>query len=107
MLTHGTTPDLEETVPCKICGEPTFMLGTKLCDCCWAVSNNFQYLAAQHPEAAKRWLEEQLHLLNTPKIRVLDPPQGMHEHYVKLDANGSVPCRGDLDCVFCKIAKGE
>jgi len=27
----------EETVPCKLCGEPTIMLGTKKCDNCWEV----------------------------------------------------------------------
>lgn len=26
---------LEETTPCKTCGQPTRMLGTKLCDACW------------------------------------------------------------------------
>jgi len=25
----------KETIPCKLCGEPTEMLGTKLCDFCW------------------------------------------------------------------------
>ena len=27
----------KETVPCKTCGKPTPMLGTKLCDSCWEV----------------------------------------------------------------------
>ena len=27
----------ESTVPCKYCGEPTLMLGTKLCDNCWEI----------------------------------------------------------------------
>ena len=26
---------IHETVPCKYCGEPTPMLGTKMCDKCW------------------------------------------------------------------------
>jgi len=26
-----------ETIPCKTCGKPTPMLGTKLCDPCWEV----------------------------------------------------------------------
>lgn len=29
----------EPTVPCKICGKPTHMLGTKLCDPCWEVES--------------------------------------------------------------------
>jgi len=27
-----------ETIPCKYCGEPTLMLGTKLCDFCWELA---------------------------------------------------------------------
>jgi NMD protein affecting ribosome stability and mRNA decay len=28
-----------ETVPCKWCGEPTLMLGTKMCDRCWELEH--------------------------------------------------------------------
>lgn len=27
----------EITIPCRFCGEPTRMLGTKLCDPCWEI----------------------------------------------------------------------
>lgn len=28
-----------ETIPCRICGEKTPMLGTKLCDRCWELES--------------------------------------------------------------------
>lgn len=30
--------DVEKTIPCKICKEPTTFLGTKLCHGCWEVT---------------------------------------------------------------------
>jgi NMD protein affecting ribosome stability and mRNA decay len=34
--------DPATTVPCKLCGEPTTMLGTKLCDNCWELEHRIQ-----------------------------------------------------------------
>jgi len=31
-----------ETVPCKWCGEPTRMLGTKMCDRCWELDSRIR-----------------------------------------------------------------
>jgi len=30
------------TIPCRICGEPTIMLGTKLCDRCWELEGRIK-----------------------------------------------------------------
>jgi len=30
--------EADKTVPCKICGDDTHMLGTQLCNGCWEVS---------------------------------------------------------------------
>ena len=32
-----------DTVPCNYCKEPTFMLGTKLCDRCWELSTRIRH----------------------------------------------------------------
>lgn len=42
-----------ETVPCKYCGEPTKMLGTKLCDWCWELERGIR----RNPELAMKILE--------------------------------------------------
>lgn len=90
---------VEETVPCKICGEQTSMLGTQLCDDCWHMDRSFEYLAGQNPEAARQWLVKQALKLRHPgpgdEIKALEYVTAEHEHYVKLDANGSVPCRNE------------
>lgn len=31
-----------ECIPCRICGNPTLMLGTKLCNGCWEVKSRLQ-----------------------------------------------------------------
>jgi hypothetical protein len=41
-----------ETVPCKFCGDPTPMLGTKLCDGCWEVSRRLEEFL-RHPKAQR------------------------------------------------------
>ena len=43
-----------ETVPCRVCGDPTEMRGTKLCDRCWELKNRIR--AA--PELARRILAQ-------------------------------------------------
>lgn len=32
----------DETCPCKLCGKPTRMLGTKLCDPCWELDRRIR-----------------------------------------------------------------
>jgi len=39
---------IEQTVPCTICGEPTIMRGTKLCDNCWEVLSRVSRMDSQH-----------------------------------------------------------
>lgn len=31
-----------EFIPCRVCGEPTSMLGTKLCNGCWEVESRLK-----------------------------------------------------------------
>jgi len=39
---------LPKPVPCKTCGEPTTMMGTKLCDGCWEVESRLEkYLESE------------------------------------------------------------
>ena len=39
-----------ETVACRLCGQPTMMLGTKLCDRCWELETRIEMA----PDIAKR-----------------------------------------------------
>lgn len=39
----------EETIPCRICSEPTPMLGTKLCNRCWELEGRIR----RDPEIAR------------------------------------------------------
>ena len=32
----------QKTVPCRLCSQPTLMLGTKLCDRCWGIEHRVQ-----------------------------------------------------------------
>lgn len=32
-----------ETCPCKFCGDPTPMLGAKMCNGCWEVERNLRH----------------------------------------------------------------
>lgn len=41
------------TVSCKLCGHPTHMLGTKLCDPCWELEVRIR----QDPEIARKVLD--------------------------------------------------
>lgn len=43
----------QPTCPCKWCGDPTPMLGTKMCDRCWELDHR---ISAQ-PKLARRMLE--------------------------------------------------
>jgi ribosomal protein L37E len=53
----------EEKVPCEICGRPTLFLGTKRCDSCWHMESGFTSLRNHDLEKARKWLSEQLELL--------------------------------------------
>ena len=39
MNNTGTTV---ESIPCRICGDKTYMLGTKLCDRCWELDTRIR-----------------------------------------------------------------
>jgi len=41
-----------ETVPCELCGEPTYMKGTKRCDMCWELETRI----GLDPELARKIL---------------------------------------------------
>jgi hypothetical protein len=44
-----------KTIPCKTCGKPTSMLGTKLCDPCWEVEHRLRdYLRGEGGKAFVR-----------------------------------------------------
>jgi hypothetical protein len=43
----------QETIPCRICGKPTRMLGTKLCDGCWEVEHRLEDFL-KHPAGRER-----------------------------------------------------
>jgi len=47
--------EAKETVPCTICGDPTWMLGTKLCDACWEFDHRVDYILR---DAKPRYLRE-------------------------------------------------
>lgn len=42
-----------DRVPCRVCGEPTRMLGTKLCDRCWELTTRIR----SDPELARKILD--------------------------------------------------
>lgn len=46
------TTDPRPTVPCLLCGQPTTMIFTKLCDPCWELSNRIR----KNPEVARKVL---------------------------------------------------
>jgi len=52
--------DNRPKVPCMICGDPTPMIVTKLCDGCWALDRQFDHLNLYHPDKARAWLEARL-----------------------------------------------
>lgn len=53
----------QPTCPCRLCGKPTQMLGTKLCDFCWELERRIH----RDPEIARRILNE------------MDAPAGVQE----------------------------
>lgn len=55
--------DTEETVPCRICGEPTPMTGTRLCNNCWEIETRLESSSLK-PEARAHFLR----MLATPEL---------------------------------------
>lgn len=53
------------TIPCRICGQPTLMLGTKLCDRCWELETRIKH----DPEIARRILGDTPGTLSLRAIR--------------------------------------
>jgi hypothetical protein len=47
----------QTTVPCKTCGKPTAMTGTKLCDGCWEVESRLESYVRNGGDNAKAILE--------------------------------------------------
>ena len=43
----------KRTIPCRLCGQPTEMLGTKLCNRCWELETRI----TMNPELARKILE--------------------------------------------------
>lgn len=43
-----------ETVACKLCGEPTPMLGTKMCNSCWELDKRIR----MNPDIAAKIMKE-------------------------------------------------
>jgi len=46
--------DTVTTVPCRLCGRPTTMQSTSLCDSCWELDSKIR----SHPEIARKILAE-------------------------------------------------
>ena len=53
-----------DTVPCTYCKEPTYMLGTKLCDRCWELSTRIRH---DHALAAAMLAENGYTVVVAPK----------------------------------------
>jgi hypothetical protein len=49
--------DYDARVACKICGADNGLAGTKLCDGCWEMDRQFNYLVDRNPDAAAIWLD--------------------------------------------------
>jgi hypothetical protein len=47
----------EETMPCKFCGVPTRMLGTKQCDGCWEIAHRVRH---EDPKLLAKILNEEM-----------------------------------------------
>lgn len=53
-----------KAIPCKYCGKPTFMMGTKMCDHCWELERRIE----SDPDLAYkivRIVREKKHATNT------------------------------------------
>lgn len=49
---------VEETVPCKYCGEPTPMTGTKMCHNCWEVVRRIRLFAESANEEGVKLIRD-------------------------------------------------
>jgi len=65
----------EETVPCKWCDEPTYMLGTEECNKCWEVTSRLEIFLKKSQKArdfTRQLLskcEETIHYMRGPFIK--------------------------------------
>jgi hypothetical protein len=50
----------EKKTPCKICGTPTVMIGTRLCDNCWELEKSMSNLIKTDKTKAEKWIKKQL-----------------------------------------------
>jgi len=46
-----------QAVSCDICGQPTKIIGTRLCDPCWECKTQINSLISRNPEAAIKFLK--------------------------------------------------
>lgn len=51
-----TNREGNEVISCKICGEDTTMLGTRLCNPCWELDTGFRNLVRRDKGKAHDWL---------------------------------------------------
>ena len=63
-----TDPELT-TIPCRICGEQTPMLHTRLCNGCWEVDSRIEKFIAN---ASDKYLEHINHLLSKRRYVIVD-----------------------------------
>ena len=51
---------LREIILCKMCGDDTTMLSTKLCNNCWELDEGWRWLIQQDKSKAREWLQERM-----------------------------------------------
>ena len=56
------------TIPCRLCGDPTNSLGTKLCDGCWEVDARIERMVEDCKDAA--WLKDVREAINRRLYRM-------------------------------------
>lgn len=83
----------QKTIPCRICGEQTPMLGTKLCDRCWELETRIHH----DPELARKIL----FAMSKPEIDegLLLTDEEIDELRAKADKEPIAP---DFDIALCE-----
>lgn len=67
-----------ETIPCKICKRPTPMIGTKLCEGCWAMDRNLNEKNATHALAeAQRLLNLSVIFTGSELAELAEAPEAL------------------------------
>ncbi len=64
--------NIEETIPCTICGKKTPHLGTKKCNGCGDLITQFDSLLLRNPDSAREWLIETLMMFGMFKDVICD-----------------------------------